>query len=423
MTEKSKAVFSIASRDLAEASRIIGKVVPKNPQNDIISNIFVKADKEAGTVELLASDYLRSVKVVLQADIESSGQFMIYAGLLQMANLVRDSIEFRELEDMSVAVTSDTGEFRFPITGEENSLPKRSFQYDESREVESDVWDFSHFTFKEGIATTIKAISVDEHRPALKALSCKFSPYSFKFDATDGFRIHRFDSPHSYKRTDEEIENDDPENAKHEEFILDGADAHVLSSILKAEQNMRVIMTHSHALPLEEGETYDKNEKLIYQIGKYTYYTAPVEGTYPNVDGIIPSAKYSAVFRSDDLKDLYRKAQLINSAHFAIRFEAKEEGKFEVTIEGENGSFVRLIDSQTDYPVGEDMAFNSRYLFDMLESSSSSYFNFKITASDKPVIVIPTAIKTQEEDKDIYTDDKISSFVIMPMHIESSSAK
>jgi len=372
---------SVLQENLAQGLNVVSRAVSPRSTYPILANVLISA--EDGRLKLSATDRELGITCWIGAKIQEPGATTVPARTLSdlVSTFPSDTI------DMELAVRTQTLHLKAGRSNAEiKGIDAQEFppmpDPDKSAGVEMTAGDF-----KEMIQQVVFAASRDDARPVLTGVLITVEGKTITMAAADGFRL-------SVRKAQLKTAAEQPMRAI--------VPARALNEVARiaAEDKEPVTMT----LPAGRGQVIFsmKNAELRCQL---------VEGAFPEYQQIIPNGyKTRTIVSTEALLKAAKQSEIFarESSHIA-RLDIKPgEGKAPGTMEisatsEETGSN----DSKVDATVEGGailIAFNVRFLREVLDVVKSSEVAIETTAAAAPGVVRPTG-----------NDDFLH--VIMPMHL------
>lgn len=354
--------------DLLHATRVVSSLVPPQTSLPILGNILIRAAKEQ--VIFFACDMESSVRCTVKAQIEEEGEVTVPAA--PFATLVRELPETEVLiwldEDENVHVEADRNVYRlqtmspsdFPIWSEFD--PVTSF-------------DLERKDLRKMIDKTLFAVPTKDPRKVLLGayltIDTKFSekadlkdkdkPARIRMVATDGKKLGYIE---------------------------------ILASNLQGvEENAAIIpqkvISEIQKLIGEEGMvTVGLGERQIFfRLGDMEFITNKIEGDYPNYEMVIPREfVYNITLERNAYISAIKRAAIISETQnnsIVFHFTPGEVELSAMTFD--LGSFQGSVPAEYD---GEEfeVAFNFKYLLEVLNVMETETFTMHIKEPNQPVI-------------------------------------
>lgn len=373
--------LSCLQENLAKGISIVNRVVSTRAVLPVLSNILMTTDE--GRLKLAATDLSTSVTCWIGAKVEEDGEITV------PARLVSDFVSTLPPAEIQIELVTRTKSLHLRCAQFEADI--RGIDAQDFPLIPSDVSDHGISlppdTLRQMIEQVTVAAAVDEARPVLTGTLASFDGSELTMVAADGFRL-------SLRKATlgEEV----PEPL---EVIIPARALRELARVSVEEEE-----------PIEIIVTPDRNQAL-FRLSNVEIVTQLIEGKFPDYNQIIPSS-YStrAVINTHDLMRAVRISVLFSrDVANIIRLEiipGTELGPGRLIVEStaEVGQNVGELDAVVE---GEQMeiAFNGRYLIDILNVLGTEQVALETTNSSRPGILKPVG------------DDNLV-YVVMPMHLK-----
>jgi DNA polymerase-3 subunit beta len=373
--------LSCLQENLAKGISIVSRVVSTRAVLPVLSNILMTTDE--GRLKLAATDLSTSITCWIGAKVEEDGEITVPARLLSdfVSSLPPAQIQM-ELVTRTKSLHLTCAQFEADIRG----IDAQDFPL-----IPSDVSDHSIAlppeTLRQMIEQVILAAATDEGRPVLTGALAQFQGSELTMVAADGFRLSLRKTPLS-----EEV----PEPL---EVIIPARALRELARVSAEEEE-----------PIEIIVTPDRNQAL-FRLSNVEIVTQLIEGKFPDYNQIIPSSHSTrAVINAHDLMRAVRISVLFSrDVANIVRVEIipgteTDPGRLIVESAAEVGQNVGALDAAVE---GEQMeiAFNGRYIIDMLNVLGTEQVALETTNSSRPGILKPVG-------------DENLVYVVMPMHLK-----
>ncbi len=373
--------LSCLQENLAKGISIVSRVVSTRAVLPVLNNILLATDD--GRLKLAATDLSTSITCWIGAKVEEDGEITVPARLLSdfVSTLPSAQIEM-ELVTRTKSLHLKCAQFEADIRG----IDAQDFPL-----IPADVSDHKltipPATLRQMIEQVTLAAATDESRPVLTGALVEFRDSELTMVAADGFRLSLRKAPLT-----EEV----PEPM---DVIIPARALRELARVSAEEEE-----------PVEIIVTPDRNQ-VLFRLSNVEIVSQLIEGKFPDYNQIIPTSYGTRVVINTH--DLMRGARIsvLFSRDVAniIRLEMipgseLTPGRLIVESTAEVGQNVGELDAVVE---GEQMeiAFNGRYLIDMLNVIGSEQVVLETTNPSRPGILKPVG-------------DNNLVYVIMPMHIK-----
>ncbi len=377
---------SCLQENLSKGLSIVGRAVSSKSTLPVLSNILLATDE--GRLKLAATNLELAVVTWIGAKVEDEGAITVPARLLGefVGSLPNERIDM----DLNVRTHTlhltclrsdahikgiDATEFPpIPTVGEPGETTA-------TVQMEPDL-------LRQVIAQVSFAAATDETRPVLTAVLVSFGDSELTLAATDGFRL-------SVRQT--HLPTTAPQKLN---VLVPARTLNEVARLLAEEKD-----------PIEITVTPNKSQ-ILFHMSNTDVVSRLIEGTFPNYQHIIPSSykTRSVVSTSEFLNATRRASFFAREAANVVRLtiSAGEEltpGRISVTAtSAEVGDNVNDLDAVVEGE-GLTIAFNARYLAEVLSVLTSQQVGLETNAPTNPGVIRPVG------------DDGFIH-VIMPLHVQ-----
>jgi DNA polymerase-3 subunit beta len=361
--------FIVSSGILAKHLQSISGVLSTSNTLPILDNFLFDIDNNELTVS--ASDLETTMRTKLNVEANESGKICIPAKMLLdiLKNLPEQPCTFIvNPTDHSIELSYDNGKSKMPgFNG--NEYPKiPEFKKSNQLKVTGEI-------ISKAINKTIFATGNDDLRPIMSGVYCQFSPEELIFVATDAHKLV------CYKRKDSIAEGS-------ASFILPKKPLNILKSNLKGDEEVLLEFNDSNAV-----FTFNDTE-LVCRL---------IDGKYPNYEAVIPAENPNelTVDRLQFLGALKRVSIFSNKSTHQVKISinGQELALFAEDLDFANQSSERLTCSYDGDDI--EIAFNSKFLMEMLSNLDSREIKIKMSAPNRAGILVPIQTETDNEHEDI----------------------
>jgi len=363
--------LSFEREDLWEAMQIVGNVAASRNTLPILANVLIRTVEDH--IQLAATDLEVGVKSVVKGEILEPGSITIPAR--KLADIVRElpastssgeSAKVRLTTQANDRVEIDCEKAKFRIVGlTDEEFPPLPELGDDFLTIDSDI-------LRRMIQKTAFAVSTEETRHFLNGIYFCIDSDSIKMVATDGKRLAV-----ATKQQTESVE-------KEIGVIIPTKAVNNILKTFADEENVKIALLENQILFATENMT------LISRL---------IEGEYPDYKAVMSPAmsnEVKLIVDTEYLLSVIRRVSLLaNPKTPSVKMESKEtelrvsastpelgeaQEQMEVKIEGGN----------------IEIAFNARYVMDVLRNVESKEVLFKFRDSLSPVLVTPSEENGQE---------------------------
>lgn len=375
---------SCLQENLAKGLSIVGRAVASRSTLPVLSNVLLATDGE-GRLKLSANNLEIGINCWIGAKVEAEGTTTIPARLLTdfVNSLPPERIDLI-LDEPSQTLNLRCAHYEANIKG----IEAQEFPQVPGLDAGGEIIRLEPDLLRQTINQVAFAAAVDESRPTLTGVRAEFDDETLKMTGTDGFRLSlkKVLLAHSI---DEQYDVIIPARALVELARIIGDQEEPVQVMITSAQNQ--ILFHL------------KDVDLVSQL---------LPGPFPNVTQIIPTervtrtvldtrnflkaARVSHLFARDAANiiklDIIPGDGGLNSGHLMISATSQELGdnisELDASVDGE--------------PI--EIAFNAKYLIDILNVLDSAQVALETTAPASPGVLRPIG------------DDSFTH-VIMPMHL------
>src|SRR5215211_3975553 len=369
----------LLQRTLAQVTR----AVATKTTYPVLSNVLIDADGE--TLKLAATNQEIGITSMIPAQVDEPGRVTVDARLLS---------EFvNTLPAEPVRLSTEPGRLTLRVNGagadaEINGIDAEEFPVLPRVEAGAFTARVDPQVLREMISQVEFAAASDDSRPVLAGVLVRLEDDRITVAAADGFRLAVRDA---------ELASPVPDRV---DIIVPARALRELARIIGDQSDpIELIITPNRA-------------QLVVHSGETEFYSRLIDGTFPDFRQIVPRefATRLEVGRDEFLAAVRRAGFFARDNNDVVRLSAKASadelapGNLEVSATAaERGSSQSHVSAAIDGPEGE-IAFNSRYLIDMLSILRTGRVMIGMNGANQAGVVRPLESET-------YT------YVIMPMVI------
>ena len=358
--------FIVSSSALLKQLQQISGVINANTVLPILEDFLFEIDK--GKLTVTATDLETVMKIHLDIEAKESGRICIPAKILldSLKNIPEQPLTFNIDKNFAVELTSDNGKYK--VMGENpDNFPK------EPAADDANSFTMTSTGLVTAINKTIFAVSGDDLRPAMTGVFFELDKAGISFVATDAHRLVK------YTRSDVSCPQ------KHT-FIVPKKPLNLLKSALPDNDDELTISYNSNHLFVKHGGT-----ELVCRL---------IDARFPDYKVVIPvDNPYKMNINRSDFQSALRRVSV---------FSNKSTNQVALSI---SGNEVQLKSQDVDFSFegdermactydGEDLqiAFNAKFLIEMLSGADTPEINMELSTSTKAGIIRPSE---QEENEDL----------------------
>ena len=346
-------IFTCNKQDLQDAILIAQKAITGKSTITILEGILIKA--QGNTLTLIGSDKDISIETKLAADIKQPGEIVIDSKIFGeiIRKLPNDKVTIETLDNNTVQITCLKSVFNIVYMDADQfpELPKIN---------ENQIFSIPQSTLKNMIKGTSFAITQDESRPILQGILFEVNDGLLNLVALDGYRLA--------VRT-ELLDTSNSINA-----VIPGKTLIEVAKILEdSDENVNITFTTNHILFSLE------NTKVISRL---------LEGEYIKYNSLLPQEyKLLVNVKRQDLQNGIERASLMSNDSNSNLIKLNIEPDTIIITSNSQLGKVReevAIDLQGE-PL--QIAFNSRYILDILKNMEAEEIVMEFTSSVSPCIL------------------------------------
>lgn len=346
-------IFTCNKQDLQDAILIAQKAITGKSTLPILEGILIKA--QGDTLTLIGSDKDISIETKLAADIKQPGDIVIDSKIFGeiIRKLPNDRVTIETLDNNTIQITCLKSVF--------NIVHMDADQFPELPMInENQIFSIPQSTLKNMIKGTSFAITQDESRPILQGILFEVNDGLLNLVALDGYRLA--------VRT-EQLDTNNSINA-----VIPGKTLIEVAKILEdSDENVNITFTTNHILFSLE------NTKVISRL---------LEGEYIKYNSLLPQEyKLLVNVKRQDLQNGIERASLMSNDSNSNLIKLNIEPDTIIITSNSQLGKVReevAIDLQGE-PL--QIAFNSRYILDILKNMEAEEIVMEFTSSVSPCIL------------------------------------
>ena len=368
---------------LARGLATVNRAVDTRTSMPILANILVEA--EDGQLKLSATDLKIGISTWIEAEVKEEGAITVPARLLSdfVNSLPTEDVELA-LDGKSKSIKVSSDRYRADIKG----IDAADFPIMPS--IDSGLFfSLDSKDLREMIGQVAFAAASDDTRPILCGVQTLVDPDAGRItmSAADGFRLSireaAFDSP------------------------LDGKVSVVVPAKALGELGRAVADEDG---PVQVAITENQNQ-ILFKLSSVNIISQIIDGNFPDIEKIVPTAYGTrAVVNAKALHNAVRIASFFarDSANVVrVSFDPGGESEMGALKVSAQSAEVGGNESEVEASIegeGLEIAFNARYMLDILNSLGSDQVAIEVSTPSSPGVYRPI-------------DDTEFTHVIMPMHI------
>lgn len=354
--------FTCKTSVLSKAVQTAKKAISSNPSTPIFSGIHLIASPNQ--LEIQAMDLNMAIGCQIEANVQENGNIVIPAKYLSdlIATLQSEEVHvFKNSDDSTVSIESGTASFQIVLM-DENDYPAFPSVEGEEKLVISDE------VMKDLIKKTIYARSTDETRPLFTGILFEKKGSNITFVGTNTHRLA--------------IKTVEVENNEEKDY----------SMIIPGRLLTEVVNNLNSDLPQEVVVSLH-NRQIIIKIGKITIVSSLVEGEFPDYRRVIP-AKFDikSTVNIKALEGAVKRVSLFSGDgdYSIVKINVKNS---EIIVNSSSNDVGKGRESVNCVTEGESLnvAFNARYILDILKNIDAEEATLELNNSLSPVCIKPVS--------------------------------
>ncbi|MDY3208147.1 DNA polymerase III subunit beta [Clostridium baratii] len=346
-------IFICEKQKLQEGISIVQKAITGKSTMSVLEGIYINASKEGLT--LIGSDMDVSIETKVEADVMNEGSIVIDAKIFGeiIRKLPNSDIKIETLENDTVQITCEKSVFNIVYMNADEFPELPQINQDMKVEVPQNI-------LKNMIKGTSFAIAQDETRPILQGVLFEVKDKTLNLVALDGYRLA---IRSEYLDSEIDIEK-----------VIPGKTLNEVSKILEDTNDIvEINFTNNH---------------ILFNLNKTRIISRLLEGKYVNYKSLLPQEhKLTVTVKKQDLQNGIERASLMakDGNNNLIKLDIQDEAVI-ITSNSQLGKVREevLINLQGDKI---QIAFNSRYLIDVLKNFEEEEVILEMTSSVSPCII------------------------------------
>ncbi|MBX7311611.1 DNA polymerase III subunit beta [Clostridium chauvoei] len=346
-------IFICEKQKLQEAISIATKAITGKTTMPILEGIYICATKHGLT--LIGSDMDVSIETKLIADVLEEGKIVIDAKIFSeiIRKLPNSEVKIETLENNIIQITCEKSVFNLVYMNGEDYPSLPSINENLTVEVPQNI-------LKNMIKGTAFAIAQDETRPILQGILFEVKNKTLNLVALDGYRLA--------------VKSEFLDNDNEIEVVIPGKTLNEVSKILEDISDIvKITFTNNHIL-------FNLNDtKVISRL---------LDGKFVNYESLLPQEyKILVNVNKQKLQNCIERASLMakDGNSNLIKLDVQED----TLIITSNSQLGKVREEVSINLRGEDIqiAFNSRYLLDVLKTMEDDEVVMQMTSSVSPCVI------------------------------------
>ena len=350
--------LTCTQENLTRGLNIVSHIANKNNNLPILNNVLLRADKDGLT--LITTDLEIGIKVFVRGKVDKAGEFTVAAKLLNdFVNLLpKENIDI-ELKDKSLKIKSknQTSNIKGMVAEDFPLIPG----IEETGGVEIAINDF-----KQALAQTVFAASLDSGRAEINAVSFSFDKDQLILASTDSYRLAEKKLSVNNKET--------------KDLIVPLKVIQELVRILgdQTGKNLKICFNENQIKFVFDG--VELTSRVVE--GKYPDYQQIIPDKFTTtaktpVSRLVPAIKSAALFCKQGINDVRLNFD-VNNKEIIITTASSQLGESTIKVSADI--------------VGQSLeaVFNFRYLLDGLSNLNDTEVVIKVNSDNSPGLLQPS---------------------------------
>lgn len=360
--------LTILRNELNEAIQHVSKAVASRTTIPILSGI--KLDATGTGVTLTASDTDISIQSFIPLEtadktigtVEKTGSVVLPAKFFVeiVKKLPHEEVHLEVGDRFQTLITSGATEIQLVGLDPEEFPVLPTIQEDQVVTIPGDL-------LKDMIRQTVFAVTTNESTPILTGVLWNLQEGVYKFVATDRHRLaSRTATVEMY-------------DVRFSNIVISGKTLNELAKIVP-DQNVMVDIVVA-------------DNQVLFKLGNVLFYSRMLDGTYPDTSKIIPqSFKTELILNTKSLSDAIDRAYLLSREEKTniVRLATTDDGGIEIS--SSSSELGKVTEQLSVAELRGDplkIAFNSKYMLDVLKVIDSEELFIGFTGAMSPIIIKP----------------------------------
>ena len=363
-------IFICEKQKLQDAILTAQKAITGKTTMNILEGLYISATQNS--VTLIGSDMDVSIQTKIEADVIEEGSVVIDSKIFGeiIRKLPNSEVKIEVIQNDTVQITCEKSVFNVVYMNAEEypSLPN----IDNENKL-----DIPQNMLKNMIKGTSFAIAQDETRPILQGILFEIKEKKLNLVALDGYRLAI-----RSEYVDSELDID---------VVIPGKTLNEVAKILEdSEESVEITFSNNH---------------ILFILGKTKVISRLLEGKFVNYNSLLPQEhKILVSVDKTILQNSIERASLMakEGNSYLIKLDIKDDNII-ITSNSQLGKVREevTIDLQGDEI---EIAFNSKYLLDVLKNIEDDSIVLEMTSSVSPCVI-------KAKDNDLY------KYLVLPVRI------
>ncbi|WP_027093032.1 DNA polymerase III subunit beta [Cohnella thermotolerans] len=361
--------LTISRNELNEAVQHVAKAVSSRTTIPILSGIKIETSDQG--ITLTASDTEISIQSFIPLEtadktivtIHRNGSVVLPAKFFVeiIRKLPNEEVHLEVGDRFQTQITSGSIDIQLVGLDPEEFPVLPVLEEDQIFSIPGDL-------LKSMIRQTVFAVSSNESTPVLTGVLWSLQDGVFKFVATDRHRLATC-----------KIHSDAAEQLRFSNVVISGKTLNELSKIIPDQNTLVDIVV--------------ADNQVLFKLGNVLFYSRMLDGTFPDTSKIIPTSfRTELILNTKALSDAIDRAYLLSREEKTniVRLSTTESGGVEISSSSSELGRVQEQISVLELR-GEPLriAFNSKYMLDVLKVVESEKLFIGLTGAMSPIIIKP----------------------------------
>ena len=352
-------IFICEKQKLQEGILIVQKAITGKSTMPILEGIYIKADSNG--VTLIGSDKDLSIETKVEANTLENGSIVIDSKIFGeiIRKLPNSEVKIEVIENDTVQISCEKSIFNVVLMNPDEYPALPEITDEKQISVPQNI-------LKNMIKSTSFSVAQDETRPILQGVLFEIKEQSLNLVALDGYRLA---VKSEYLDSEFDIE-----------VVIPGKTLNEVSKILEDVDNLVNI-------------TFTKNQ-ILFNLEHTKIISRLLDGKFVNYASLLPQEyKLLVIVNRQDLQNGIERASLMSKEGNSNLIKLKiEDDLLVITSNSQLGKVREEVEVNMQ---GEELeiAFNSRYLLDVLKNMEEDVIRLEMTSS-----ITPCVIKAKDND-------------------------
>ncbi len=359
--------FIVSSSALHKQLQQISGVVSNNTVLPILEDFLFVIEK--GKLNLFSTDLEISMISGLEIEAKDNGKVAIPAKMLMnILNALPDQPLTFSIDEKTFGIELKASNGKYRVSGENGDDFPRTPVAEDIKDIK-----LASSVLKNAITACLFAVGTDEMRPAMTGINFELSNQGLTFIATDAHKLVRF-------------KRHDAKTSKSASFIIPRKALLLLNSTLPADDTQVTISYNS--------------SNAFFAFNNISLICRLIDARYPDYNAVIPkdNNNHLTINRNELMGMLRRLIIFANKTTNQITFKLSGSELNGTARDPEFGSEGSETLACSYSGENLEIAFNGKFLIEMLSSTSSEEVSFAFSTSNRAVLVSPL---TQDGNEDL----------------------